>query len=377
MTLLIADLLAKSARATVIVGVFLAVVALGWGDVLRSRLTSVLLLGIVATDLGSAHHDLNLSMRWEELAEHPLVFDADRLRRDGTRLFHYQTVLAQSTRLGERTPIPGLDQWQRPFGVATDLRKFSIDAWRISFLDLGMIHGIANVSGFDGITRASEALLHSVLPALPHERAIDLLALLSVDTLIGPTPLDSPRLERLTPEAQGGAYVYRIRRPLPLAYVVTRLRPVVSEDAALNALVAPSFAAGSEAVVDRLPPGWNDALDAGIEPDRAAVVLREDARVRIVARAAHPALVVLNDSWFPGWEALVDGAPAEIHRTNVFVRGVAIAAGEHTIEFRYHPRSVRVGAAISVAGLAVLLGLFVAGRQKRARLPRWRYDRLG
>src|SRR5262245_11302388 len=65
------------------------------------------------------------------------------------------------------------------------------------------------------------------------------------------------------------------------------------------------------------PPGWGDALDASTEPGSAVVVLREDARVRIVARSSRPALVVLNDSWFPGWEAVVDGAPAEIFRANL------------------------------------------------------------
>ena len=227
-----------------------------------------------------------------------------------------------------------------------------------------------------GITRASDALLRSVLPAVSRERAIDLLALLSVDTLIGPTPLDSPLLERVTPEAREGTYVYRIRRPVPLVYVVTRLRPAPADDIALSILAGPLFAAGSEAVIDDLPEGWEDAPEDAAEPGTATAVVREDSRVRIVARVSRRSLVVLNDSWFPGWEAYVDGIPAKIHRTNVFVRGVAVAAGQHVIEFRYRPRSVRIGAAISFGGLALLLGFVLAGVRRRdsldgrPRLPR-------
>jgi hypothetical protein len=50
-------------------------------------------------------------------------------------------------------------------------------------------------------------------------------------------------------------------------------------------------------------------------------------------------------------------------RANYLFRAVEVPAGESTVEFRYAPASVRIGAAITGA---VLLGLVVIG------LLRWR-----
>jgi len=62
----------------------------------------------------------------------------------------------------------------------------------------------------------------------------------------------------------------------------------------------------------------------------------------------------------------VNGAPAPILRANYLFRLVEVPAGESTVEFRYTPASVRVGAAISAATLLVLA--VVGGvRRRRAR----------
>jgi hypothetical protein len=41
----------------------------------------------------------------------------------------------------------------------------------------------------------------------------------------------------------------------------------------------------------------------------------------------------------------------------VMMRGVALAAGEHEVEFRFRSRPIEIGAAISIATLALLIVL--------------------
>ncbi len=65
-------------------------------------------------------------------------------------------------------------------------------------------------------------------------------------------------------------------------------------------------------------------------------------------------LVVLADTYFPGWKATVDGEDAPIVRTDHLLRGVVVGKGAHTIEFRYAPWSWRVGWIVS---LLTALGL--------------------
>ena len=66
---------------------------------------------------------------------------------------------------------------------------------------------------------------------------------------------------------------------------------------------------------------------------------------------------MLADSYFPGWQATVDGEPVEIHPANHLFRGVIVPAGQHRVRFAYRPRSLMLGTAASGVGVAVLLVL--------------------
>jgi uncharacterized membrane protein YfhO len=76
-------------------------------------------------------------------------------------------------------------------------------------------------------------------------------------------------------------------------------------------------------------------------------------------------MVILTDTWFPGWRATVDGRPAKIEKAYGAFRGVVVEAGDHTIEMRYRPWSVFIGASMTVlAGLIALAAAWTPVRQK-------------
>ena len=60
----------------------------------------------------------------------------------------------------------------------------------------------------------------------------------------------------------------------------------------------------------------------------------------------------------------MDGAPATILPTNHLFRGVRAPAGAHRIRFEYRPRSLALGAVLS---LLTALGLAAGARRLRAR----------
>ena len=80
-------------------------------------------------------------------------------------------------------------------------------------------------------------------------------------------------------------------------------------------------------------------------------------RVAIEVTLQRPGIVVLADIFDPGWRLSIDGRPAPILRANLLMRAAAVAAGSHTLVFTYRPASVRIGAWISLSGLAALAGL--------------------
>jgi uncharacterized membrane protein YfhO len=120
------------------------------------------------------------------------------------------------------------------------------------------------------------------------------------------------------------------------------------------------------------------ALPDVAQPDAAAmetaIVTRyEPERITISANAAAPGLLVVSEVYEPGWHAYVDGSRVEVLPTDHALRGVPIPAGEHTVEFRYEPPSLRLGLAISGLATLVMLTLFAAGGWSWVRRGTARY----
>lgn len=91
--------------------------------------------------------------------------------------------------------------------------------------------------------------------------------------------------------------------------------------------------------------------------ESCAIVYADPLRVEIVVQLAADGLVVLADLYYPGWELTVetDGHThrAPILRTNRVMRGAMLPAGRHRLVYRYRPRSVLYGGAMS--GLSAML----------------------
>jgi uncharacterized membrane protein YfhO len=68
--------------------------------------------------------------------------------------------------------------------------------------------------------------------------------------------------------------------------------------------------------------------------------------------------LVLADTDYPGWAAMVDGEPTPIYRANLMFRAVQVSAGEHTVQFDYRPAWLTPGTLVSIVSLLILLLLF-------------------
>jgi uncharacterized membrane protein YfhO len=62
-----------------------------------------------------------------------------------------------------------------------------------------------------------------------------------------------------------------------------------------------------------------------------------------------------------GWKAFIDGKESPIVKTNYVLRGLAIPAGQHKIEFRFEPASYLMGRKITTISQFILLALFAVG----------------
>jgi uncharacterized membrane protein YfhO len=73
-------------------------------------------------------------------------------------------------------------------------------------------------------------------------------------------------------------------------------------------------------------------------------------------------MIVVSDTYFPGWRGYVDGARAQIYQVNAAMRGIIAPAGIHSVTMRYRPMVVYEGAALTFLGI---LGAALLARSKR------------
>jgi hypothetical protein len=87
----------------------------------------------------------------------------------------------------------------------------------------------------------------------------------------------------------------------------------------------------------------------------AEVTRHEPNRVDVKTASVAPGILVLSENHYPGWRAYVDGKSVDVMRVNYNLRGVAVPAGNHMVEFVYRPKSVLAGLVVSLLTLGLLL----------------------
>ena len=147
-------------------------------------------------------------------------------------------------------------------------------------------------------------------------------------------------------------------------------------------LLSPRFAPRQQVVVEKHLDGIDTPGLAATEQaaaadartsDRAEIRTYQSERVAIEARCTTPCLLVLTDLDYPGWEVRVNGEFEDIVRVNTLFRGLLLGPGLHQVKYLYRPHSFRIGAAITLSTLALLL---LAGGYGIARGHR-RHQSLG
>jgi hypothetical protein len=178
----------------------------------------------------------------------------------------------------------------------------------------------------------------------------------------------------------GDVKIYERTRALGRTWLVHGVQTAADDAVANTASANTSSANTSSALAQLGDPAFDPraavVLSDGSDPrppDRAAadesvqIVAYEPERVAITAEVTSPAVLVLADAFYPGWQATVDGVPAPILRANLMFRGLALTPGRHEIVFSYRPAAWRLGAAISLIALAALIAAIGATYVRRRR----------
>ena len=161
----------------------------------------------------------------------------------------------------------------------------------------------------------------------------------------------------------GDVKIYEDRDVLPRAFLATGLDVVPNSDAVVAELSSPSWNAQETAVAaaQDVPP--STAFRASDDPGQARIVDDEPERVAVATNATGQRVLVLTDSFYPGWQATVDGVVQPILPVNTLFRGVILGPGTHQVVFSYQPRSWALGLALSAVGICMFVAALVVPRR--------------
>ena len=103
--------------------------------------------------------------------------------------------------------------------------------------------------------------------------------------------------------------------------------------------------------------------------EKARIVSYAPEQVAIHGEVDRPGYLVLTDTYYPGWQATVNGIKVPILRSDPYFRSVRLNPGKYRVEFVYRPLSFYLGVVLSGFSLSIiLLGLVWSGHWSRSGL---------
>jgi hypothetical protein len=176
----------------------------------------------------------------------------------------------------------------------------------------------------------------------------------------GEPPFDDPTLRDVRDE--GVIRVLENTNALPLAFVVPAWDVVTGPDESSTWLEQPGTDYAARAVIEGDPPAEQECPEQadGAVPDSVTALRLEGGNIYLTVQTAGPRLLVVNQTYVDGWQAWIDGETTTAYPANHRALGVYVpCAGTHEVHLRYLPRSLQLGAALSlltVAGMVLALG---------------------
>lgn len=148
--------------------------------------------------------------------------------------------------------------------------------------------------------------------------------------------------------------VYKNPDPPLRAWLVTHWETPPAGGSELELMVNRPFDFRHSALLDQEVSGAGAPGVGGsakiVEYTANTVVVEADATVS--------SILVLNDSYYPGWRVKVDGQPRELYRVNSVFRGVKLEPGHHRVEFIFRPTYLPHSAALWALGVILLALLY-------------------
>jgi Bacterial membrane protein YfhO len=320
-------------RQILLLGAMFLLLLLYKQEKLSFSIFRILIVALVFIDLTTAHRQFQFLIEPGLVTDTPKIISSPGSQR--YRLFSGLPSLHPSV----------FTMRDRPFPEVAEA------VWSSFVPNIGVFYGLDYMQEIDALSRAPYDTFLKTAKNLPPEKFYPLLGALNVKYISSFSPLPEGDIGLLSHLPEYPIWLYQVEQPIPRVYVVYSTEYETDPVKTLERLASKDFDRLANVLLDQPISLTNDA---GFQAE-AHIREYENHVVNIEASLDRPGMLVLADSFYPGWNAYVNGRQEKIYRANLFFRAVHLSAGTHIVEFRYEPRSFAIGSAISIITLLTIL----------------------
>ena len=149
---------------------------------------------------------------------------------------------------------------------------------------------------------------------------------------------------------------------MPRFFLVRDLRPVSSLAEARGLVERGEIDFRRTAITNRtieLPAGTASGV-----ANQVSAVDYQPAKLELSVQTGESALLVLAESYYPGWKAWLDETQVPIYEVDLAFRGVVVPRGMHHLRMEFQPMILPISIAISVATAVGLMALAWLGTRR-------------
>ena len=159
----------------------------------------------------------------------------------------------------------------------------------------------------------------------------------------------------------GDVKIYENLDVLPRAFIVHDWLAVPDLDASVAAMASSDFDPRYTAVIIEAEdvPSLLEKLELDISQSYVEIEAYSDDRVVLNSFSEQSGLLLLTDSYYPGWKAFLDGREVQIIQADGIFRGVFVPDGVHQLVFELRSQSYNTGRALSLISLAIFVLLVI------------------
>ncbi len=152
--------------------------------------------------------------------------------------------------------------------------------------------------------------------------------------------------------------LWEYKQSLPRAFLAHDVM-VATSSASYKNLFDPNFSLSKTIILEKQPAISLPTSSSTPSTTSATIQLYEPNTVTIKTTHEQNAMLFLSDSYYPGWNAYIDGKKTEIYRADYAFRAVEVPKGDHTIVFIYEPKSWVIGLYVTTGGIILLFATTV------------------